>query len=79
MRQYLEAGHPVCLCTDDSGVFQTTLTDEYLHAAKTFSVQGVLSLALGLEAGTVMPMIGSAGVSLFSTSPDCSEEFVSNR
>ena len=43
-QHYLQAGHPVALCTDDSGVFQTTLSQEYFHAAETFSLQGAQSV-----------------------------------
>ena len=49
VRRYLEAGHAVSLCTDDSRVFQTTLTDEYVHAAEAFSLQGALALCSLLE------------------------------
>lgn len=31
-------GHPVVLCTDDSGVFQTTLSKEYAIAAQAFKL-----------------------------------------
>jgi len=45
----LRAGHPVCLCTDDSGVFNTALSKEYLLAAHAFklSQQELFSLSLG--------------------------------
>lgn len=49
VRRYLEAGHTVALCTDDSGVFQTTLTDEYMHAAEALSLQGSRPLCLLLD------------------------------
>lgn len=34
------SGHPVVLCTDDSGVFGTTLSHEYAIAMTTFNVSG---------------------------------------
>ena len=33
-----EADYPMCLCTDDRGVFRTSLTDEYLHVALAFNL-----------------------------------------
>ncbi|XP_017754595.1 PREDICTED: adenosine deaminase-like protein [Eufriesea mexicana] len=33
-----EAGHPICLATDDKGVFHTTLSREYEIASLTFSL-----------------------------------------
>ena len=32
------AGHPVVLCTDDQGVFQTSLSKEYAIAAQAFNL-----------------------------------------
>jgi hypothetical protein len=37
----LLAGHPVVLCTDDSGVFNTTLSKEYSIAAHAFHLDQV--------------------------------------
>jgi adenosine deaminase len=34
------AGHPVVLCTDDSGVFGTSLTQELAIAMTTFKLTG---------------------------------------
>jgi hypothetical protein len=66
MRQFLEAGHPICLCTDDSGVFQTTLTDEFVHVASTFSLQGVLLCSQSLAACYVVLVHGIAEFCLSS-------------
>ena len=43
------AGHPVILCTDDSGVFGTSLSKEYAIAARAFSLDklNLLGLAWG--------------------------------
>jgi hypothetical protein len=36
--QFYAANHPVVLCTDDSGVFATTLSQEYAIAAASFGL-----------------------------------------
>lgn len=43
------ARHPVVLCTDDSGVFNTTLSNEYAIAMRTFALteEDVRGLVLG--------------------------------
>lgn len=38
MREYAQLGHPIVLCTDDCGVFATTLTREYELAAAHLGV-----------------------------------------
>jgi adenosine deaminase len=38
LRSWLEAGHPVSLCTDDPGVFGTSLTTELWLVAHTFAL-----------------------------------------
>jgi len=41
------AKHPLVLCTDDSGVFSTSLTREYKIAASTFGKVSILSSTFG--------------------------------
>lgn len=38
-RWFLERGHPVCVCTDDCGVFQTTLSKEFTALTEAFSLE----------------------------------------
>lgn len=38
LRRLLAAGHPVSLCTDDPGLFHTSLSDEYIAAARAFGL-----------------------------------------
>ncbi len=42
----MPAGHPVVLCTDDSGVFSTSLSQEYEHARQGFHLTSKDLLAL---------------------------------
>jgi adenosine deaminase len=35
---WLEAGYPLAICTDDSGVFDVTLSDEYADVAATYGL-----------------------------------------
>lgn len=51
-RRLHSAGHTIALCTDDSGVFCTSLSDELLHAARAFDLTGksvLFSVLLTLE------------------------------
>lgn len=45
--QFYAANHPVVLCTDDSGVFATTLSQEYAITAAAFGLdqQQLIELA----------------------------------
>ena len=36
--ELFKRNHPLCICTDDKGIFSTTLTDEYLHLAQAFNL-----------------------------------------
>jgi adenosine deaminase len=57
------AGHPVVLCTDDSGVFATTLSREYALAAVAFRL-GATQLrrlaAAGVEHAFAEPQVKAA-------------------
>ena len=51
------ADHPVILCTDDSGVFGTSLSKEYAIAARAFSLDklNLLGLARGALEHCMVP------------------------
>ena len=36
--KWLDDGYPITICTDDFGVFATTLSKEYLHVATAFGL-----------------------------------------
>jgi len=38
VRYWLENEHPFCICTDDFGVFQTTLSEEIFYVANAFNM-----------------------------------------
>lgn len=38
LKELLVSKHPLALCTDDKGVFHTTLSSEYTIAANTFGL-----------------------------------------
>jgi len=50
-------GHPVCVSTDDRGVFQTSLGREFAILAKTFQLSSadLLSLTLDAAAASLLP------------------------
>ncbi|XP_064535636.1 adenosine deaminase-like protein [Drosophila montana] len=50
LKQLMEADAPKVLCTDDSGVFDTTLTDEFFLATETFGLTRSQCIALTMEA-----------------------------
>eukprot|EP01135_Chromosphaera_perkinsii_P001671 Nk52_evm48s208 gene=Nk52_evmTU48s208 len=37
-RTYFGRGYPICICTDDKGIFGTTLSREYYHMATAFGL-----------------------------------------
>ncbi|MEJ1972057.1 MAG: hypothetical protein WDM96_06160 [Lacunisphaera sp.] len=41
--EYLRTGIPVCLNTDDRGMWDSNLTDEYYTAVTTFNLSGMRS------------------------------------
>ncbi|XP_017122488.1 adenosine deaminase-like protein [Drosophila elegans] len=50
LKRIIEAGAPKVICTDDSGVFDTSLTRELLLATETFGLTREDCIALTLEA-----------------------------
>ncbi|XP_017071786.2 adenosine deaminase-like protein [Drosophila eugracilis] len=50
LKRIMEADAPKVICTDDSGVFDTTLSQEFLLAAETFGLSREQCIALTLEA-----------------------------
>jgi len=50
LKRIMEADAPKVICTDDSGVFDTTLTKEFLIAAETFGLTREQCIDLTLEA-----------------------------
>ncbi|KAH8351192.1 hypothetical protein KR084_010087 [Drosophila pseudotakahashii] len=50
IKRIMEAEAPKVICTDDSGVFDTTLTQEFLLAAQTFGLTQKQCIDLTLEA-----------------------------
>ena len=36
--ELFKRNHPLCICTDDKGIFSTTLTEEYIHLTKAFKL-----------------------------------------
>ncbi|XP_017018483.1 adenosine deaminase-like protein [Drosophila kikkawai] len=50
LKRLMEADAPKVICTDDSGVFDTTLTQEFLLAKETFGLTRDQCVALTLEA-----------------------------
>lgn len=49
-REYYESGYPLVICTDDKGLFSTTLSREYALAAETFGLSNDSLLALAENA-----------------------------
>jgi adenosine deaminase CECR1 len=45
--EYLRLGIPVCLNTDDRGMWHSNMTDEYYTAVKTFSLTWAETVQLG--------------------------------
>ena len=48
LKELLKTQHPICLCTDDRGVFENSVSDEYVKAAIAFNLKpnNLVSIAL---------------------------------
>lgn len=57
MKHWYDIGHPICLCTDDKGVFATDLSEEYRYAADAFN----------LDKGSIMNLCRSSFEYIFES------------
>jgi adenosine deaminase len=50
LRRWLDCGHPIAISTDDCGVFNTTLSEEFTHVANAFALGKEQLCKLSIEA-----------------------------
>ena len=49
LRTWIDSGYPIAISTDDAGVFETTLTQEFLHVSTAFNLTMVQIVAIAAQ------------------------------